>query len=143
MKWKDSLSQWRKDRNITTPQGVYMKSMAEEIDEYLLATEGFYVDKEGNTIPFETKEDKEHAIVDAIADCIVLSANELALMGYDLDLVMKQVVKHISSRKQCPIQQEEWTHIGPNGKWKKDPSQDPSTLYEPDYTCCKLNKAHP
>ena len=124
MKWKDSLSQWRKDRNITAPQGTFVPMIKEELQEYLDAS-------------------SEHDQVDALADIMVFTANELALMGYDLDLVMKQVVKHISSRQQDPIQFAEWHVNGPNGKWKKDPSQDPSTLYEPDYTCCKLNKAHP
>ena len=140
MKWKDSLTQWRKDRNITAPQGSYIGSMYEEIEEYKLALEGFYKDKAGAILSFKSKEEQEHAIIDAIADCIVLSSNELALMGYDLDLVMKQVVKHISSRQQDPAQRIEWSTSEPSGKWQKDKSQDPSTIYEPDYSVCKLAK---
>ena len=141
MKWTDSLKVWRRDRNIIAPQGVFVESMSEEIEEYRLAVEGFYKTKDGEILPFKSKEDQEHAIIDAIADCIVIPSNEIALIGYDLDLVMKQVVKHISSRQQDPDQLKEWLSSGPSGKWKKDPNQDPSTLIEPDYTTCKLKKS--
>jgi hypothetical protein len=126
MKWTDSLKVWRRDRNIIAPQGVYVASITEELEEYSDAVNA----------------SDEHGMVDAIADIIVLSANEIALMGYDIDLVMKQVVKHISARQQDPLQAISWRMEGPDGKWKKDPNQDPSTLYEPDYTVCRLSKAH-
>ena len=125
MNWKQSLTVWRRDRNITSPQGVYVASISEELEEYSDAVNA----------------SDEHAMVDALADIMVITANELALMGYDIDLVMKQVVKHISARVQDPVQHEEWLRNGPSGKWKKDPNQDPSTLIEPDYTVCRLSKA--
>ena len=126
MKWKDSLTQWRKDRNITATQGTFVPMIQEELQEYTDAS----------------LDSDEHGMVDALADIMVFTANELALMGYDLDLVMKQVVKHISSRQQDPAQAHIWDTHGPSGKWEKDSSQDPSTIYEPDYSVCKLNKAH-
>ena len=125
MKWTDSLKVWRRDRNIIAPQGVYVPSISEELEEYSDAVNA----------------SDEHGMIDALADVIVSTANEIALMGYDLDLVMKQVVKHISSRVQDPVQHAEWLASGPSGKWKKDPSQDPSTLIEPDYTTCKLKRS--
>ncbi len=125
MKWKDSLSKWRKDRNIFKPQGAYKPMIEEELQEYYVA----YVNSE------------EHGMVDALADIMVFTANEIALMGYDLDMVMKQVVKHISSRQQDTLQAISWRMEGPDGKWTKDKSQDPSTIYEPDYTLCRLSKA--
>lgn len=124
MRWIDSLKVWRRTRNITTPQGVFVSSMAEELDEYALALQN----------------SDEHGMVDAIADGIVISANELALMGYDVDLVMKQVVKHISARQQDPDQLVSWLTHGPKGKWQKWKDQPKETLVEPDYTVCKLQK---
>ena len=126
MKWKDSLTVWRKDRNILFPQGTFVPMIQEELSEYLEAS----------------KDSDEHAMVDALADIMVFTANELALMGYDLDLVMKQVVKHINSRQQDPLQAISWRMEGPDGKWKKDPNQDPSTIYEPDYSLCRLQSKH-
>jgi NTP pyrophosphatase (non-canonical NTP hydrolase) len=125
MKWTDSLRVWRRTRNIIQPQGVYVASISEELEEYTDAV---------NT-------SDEHEMVDALADIMVLTANEIALMGYDIDLVMKQVVKHISARQQDPLQKEEWLKSGPSGKWLKDKKQDTSTLIEPDYTVCRLSKA--
>lgn len=125
MKWKDSLAVWRRDRNIIKPQGSYKPMIEEELQEYYVA----YVNSE------------EHGMVDALADIMVFTANEIALMGYDLDLVVKQVVKHISSRQQDHLQQEDWIKNGPSGKWRKWADQDPSTIYEPDYTICRLSKA--
>lgn len=124
MKWVDSLRKWRADRNIVSPQGVFVESITEELEEYNIAVAAH----------------DEHETIDALADIMVITANEIALMGYDLDLVMKQVVKHISSRIQDPAQKADWSVNGPSGKWKKDPRQDPSTLIEPDYTVCKTKK---
>lgn len=124
MKWIDSLKVWRRDRNIIAPQGVYVASITEELDEYVIAQ----------------NDSNEHEMIDALADIMVITANEIALMGYDLDLVMKQVVKHISSRYQDPVQHKEWLTSGPSGKWHKDPNQDPSTIIEPDYSVCRLQK---
>lgn len=126
MKWLDSLKVWRRDRNIIAPQGVFKPSIEEELEEYYVA----YINSD------------EHEMIDALADIMVITANEISLMGYDVDLVMKQVVKHISARKQDPVQHEEWITKGPSGKWLKDPNQDPSTLIEPDYSVCRLSKAH-
>lgn len=125
MKWTDSLKVWRRDRNIVQPQGVYVASIAEELDEYTDAVNA----------------SDEHEMIDALADIMVLTANEIALMGYDIDLVMKQVVKHISARVQDPDQHMDWLTHGPSGKWKKWAEQPADTLIEPDYTVCRLSKA--
>lgn len=124
MKWTDGLKHWRADRNILAPQGNYFGMIAEELDEYTLAKDSH----------------NEHAMIDALADIMVLTANEVALMGYELDLVMKQVVKHISSREQDPAQRREWNTVGPSGKWQKNPNQDPATLIEPDYSVCRTRR---
>lgn len=73
----------------------------------------------------------EHEIIDALADTIVLSSNHIGQMKYDLDLVMKETLKEISSRRGS-INQE-------TGKWEKDKSQDPTNLYKANYKTCKVN----
>lgn len=124
MKWIDSLRTWRRERNIVSPQGVYVATIEEELEEYHLAV----------------LDSDEHEMVDALADVMVLTANEIALMGYDIDLVMKQVVKHISSRVQDPAQKDQWFRFKPEGKWLKWKDQNPDTLIEPDYATCKVKK---
>ncbi len=82
----------------------------------------------------KANEGQEHDVIDALADIIVLASNEITLNGYNVDLVMKQVVHHISSRNQNPEQaKRNWS----NEKWQKDPNQDQSTIYKADYSCCK------
>jgi hypothetical protein len=115
MKWVDGLRKWRKDRNLTSPSGSFIVMVEEELREY------------------ETLDP-----IDAIGDIIVLAVNELELEGYNVELVMKQIVKHISCRKQDPIQSYEWSINGPSGKWQKDLNQDPSTIHQPDFSTCKL-----
>ena len=119
MKWKDGLRLWRKLRNIKEPQGKFVEMIEEELQEYKDAT---------------TVEER----IDAIADIMVFATNECELEGYDLDLVMKQVVKHISARTQDPQQVTDWLNNGPSGKWMKNPNQDPATLYEPNYALCRM-----
>ena len=97
MKWKDGLRLWRKLRNIKEPQGAFVESIEEELTEYRLACKGLYMDKDGAIQEFATPDEAQHAKIDAIADILVFAANECELEGYDLDLVMKQVVKHISA----------------------------------------------
>ena len=119
MKWVDGLRQWRKNRNSVALGPAFVPAIQEELQEYLDAT-------------------TDHDRIDAICDIIVFAVNELELEGYNIDLAMKQVVKHISSRIQSPSQKQLWLQSGPFGKWQKDSQQDPSTLYEPDYTICRL-----
>ena len=73
----------------------------------------------------------EHETIDALADLIVLSANHIGQMGYDLDLVMKETLKEISSRVGA---------VNPStGKWEKDKSPAAqSNWYTADYSTCKV-----
>ena len=123
MKWKHSLRKWRKDRNLKEPQS--------DIND--ITGNPAIVDM----LEEETQELKdallnldEHEEIDACADHIVLAANHIEQKGYDLDLVMKEVLKEISSRVGS-INLE-------TGKWEKDRSQDPDTLYKADYSTCKI-----
>lgn len=79
-------------------------------------------------------------IVDALSDIIVIATGELTKLKYNPELVLKQTVKEISSRQQDPEQAKAWAagNKQPGEKWKKDKSQDPSTLYTADYSTCKF-----
>jgi hypothetical protein len=110
---------------MTKPGGAFISMMQEELQEYADALAAGDI----------------HGIIDALADLEVLVTNEIELNGYNVDLVMKQVVKHISSRMQDHVQASEWLKNGPSGKWQKWQSQPSDSLYEPDYTICRLSKA--
>ncbi len=120
------LNSWRTDRNISKPLGpeVFEKAIEEEVDEYTEACRG--------------KDANEQ--VDAIADISIFCLNELLNMGYNPELVIKKAIAHIVNRKQDPTQKADWEANGPSGKWKKSSSQDPETLYQPNYSVCKLGK---
>ena len=67
--------------------------------------------------------------VDDLCDLIVVAAGALHKLGYDPDKAMNETYKEISSRKG---------EISTNtGKWEKDTTQDPSTLYKANYALCK------
>jgi len=125
MKWINRLKMWRKARGITVPSGKIVTMLEEEIAEYSHA---------------RTIQD-EHEMIDALADIIVLASNELALMGYDTDLVLKQTVKHISSRVQDPAQAALWKSGQVSEKWKKYADQNPDSIYLPNYSSCKLKRS--
>ncbi|MEA1972821.1 MAG: hypothetical protein U9N34_05970 [Candidatus Cloacimonadota bacterium] len=66
------------------------------------------------------------------------------LIAHDVvpSLAMKQVVSHISSRKQDPTQATEWADgIRLAGekwlKWKQQPAE---TIYEPNYNLCRAKQ---
>lgn len=119
MNWIKGLETWRRDRNILTPSGQYVDMIEEELEEYQIAM----------------RENDRCGVIDAIADIIVLSVNECELEGYDINLVMKEVVAEISSRQQCPEQAErDWMSTE---KWQKDRNQDKDSLYKADLYLCK------
>lgn len=55
-------------------------------------------------------------------------------LGYCFRKAMKECLAEINSREQDPIQAEEWAKNGASGKWEKNRSQNPDTLYKADYT---------
>ncbi len=79
-------------------------------------------------------------MVDALNDIITIAAGEIAKLGFNPELTLKQCVKHVSVRKQDPEQALRWLHNdrAPGEKWQKDVNQDPSTLHTADYNLCKL-----
>jgi hypothetical protein len=127
-KIKSQLRKWREERNIKLPLGAdqnFERAIEEEVDEYTTAV----------------RLNDTHGKIDAIVDIMVFCENELALEGYDSTLCLKQVMKHLNCREQDAEQKADWEKNGPSGKWKKSLKQDPETLYQPDYSVCKLAKS--
>jgi len=68
--------------------------------------------------------------VDALCDIIVVATGALHKLGYSPDKAMDETLKEINSRKGS---------INENtGKWEKDITQDPETLYKANYSTCKI-----
>jgi len=82
--------------------------------------------------------DNEHETVDALADLIVIASGELSKLDYDIEDVMDETLLEIESRKQNPLQADEWRRKGASGKWLKDKNQDKKTLYTADYSKCQF-----
>ena len=82
----------------------------------------------------------EHEEVDGLADTIKVAASAIYKKGYDIELVLKEMLKEISSRTQDPAQKEVWDKWGASGKWEKDKRQDKKTLYVANYYSCKILK---
>ena len=80
-------------------------------------------------------------MIDALQDLTVIAAGETVKLGYNPELCLKQTVKEISSREQCPDQAASWAKGDrmPGEKWLKNRKQDPATLYSADYSTCKLH----
>jgi hypothetical protein len=79
-------------------------------------------------------------MIDALNDIKVIASGEEVKLGYNPELCLKQTVKEISSREQCPTQAAKWLsgNKQPGEKWLKNPNQDPATLYTANYSTCKL-----
>jgi len=84
----------------------------------------------------------EHEEIDGLADVIKVSVGAISKKGYDVELVLEEMLKEISSRKQNPTQKEIWEKWGAEGKWEKDKTQDPKTLYKADYSKCLLKNSN-
>ena len=84
--------------------------------------------------------DNQTVIVNLLHDISLIAAEGLLELKYQPILVLKQVVKEIQSRVQDPIQAQAWAtgDRQPGEKWKKMANQDPSTLYEADFSTCKF-----
>lgn len=118
--WINKLIKWKEDRNIIKPSGQFASMIDEEVQEYKDAT-------------------TEHDKIDAIADIIILSVNELQLKGYNVNKVMNEVFKEINSREQNPIQKEQWEKFGTYGKWEKSLlPEHTEKWYKANYESCRL-----
>ena len=82
----------------------------------------------------------EEDYIDSLADIAVFALTEMTKYGYEPNLVMKETLKEINSRKQDLKQRLDWEAEGATGKWLKDQDQDPKTLYKANYSVCKTHK---
>ena len=73
-------------------------------------------------------------LLDAIYICKELSLE----YGYDLNKVILEKIKVISSREQDPKQKEEWAKGVKSEKWKKNENQNPLTIYYVIYENCEV-----
>ena len=64
----------------------------------------------------------------------------LSSLGYCFRRAMKECLAEINSREQDLVQAKEWAENGASGKWLKNLSQDPTTLYKADYSKALLCK---
>jgi len=140
---KLELRNWRKQRNISKPKHrVVFANVLKELLEPLYHKDEipamvreimdlYYPEYYPNML--STVE-----ILDSLTDIRVFAENETENMGYDSELCMSEVIKEISSRKQCPEQKAEWEQYGADGKWLKDKNQDKDTLYKADFSSCKI-----
>lgn len=129
------LRQWRKDRQLQLQEHkVYVENVYEELLEAYYTKEFIQEVKQEfkeNLLQDDIKVASEHEVVDAIADIIVFSINQLELMGYDADKVMNETIKEISSRKGAVPDG--------GGKWLKyEDDYHKSLWYKADYQGCKI-----
>ena len=55
-------------------------------------------------------------------------------LGYCFRRAMKECLAEINSREQDLEQAKDWAENGASGKWEKNKSQNPDTLYKADYS---------
>ena len=67
----------------------------------------------------------QYESVDALCDIIVLATGALYKLGFDPEKAMQETISEISSRKGSFNEN--------TGKWEKDVTQDPNSLYKADY----------
>lgn len=135
-----NLEKWRKDRNINTHDTKgYIANVLEELLEICYDNKDEIKEMQRIIMRFYFNREPlgESNTIDAIQDIQVFSINEVENMGYNNRLCNEEVFKHISCRKQDPIQFLEWRENNPKGKWKKWEDQPKKELYEPDYESCK------
>jgi hypothetical protein len=106
----DDIVKWNQERRLNGFSATAEYSMLmEELQEFYAAY----------------SEESRNGMVDALCDIMVVATGALYKLGYDPKTALEEAVKEISSRTGAFDEQE--------GKWKKDPNQDPTTLYKADY----------
>ena len=85
----------------------------------------------------------EEDYIDSLGDIVVFAITEMTKYGYEPNLVMKEVLKEISSSRQDPKQAVRWHAEGKGDgeKWKKWKDQHPDTLYKANFKTCKRKKS--
>ena len=136
------LRRWRKDRNITKADYLtFVGNILEELMEPIWTKNAIEINKKEILENYFLRSGtvmNNIDIIDAIQDIQVFCINETELMGYDNERCNLEVFRHISCRKQNPIQKEQWLKFGAYGKWEKWSEQPKETLYKANYESCKL-----
>lgn len=105
------IVQFNIDRGLTAfDHNAEFNMLSEELNEYKLAPD-------------------EYETLDALCDIIVVATGAIHKLGYSPQLAINETVKEITSRKG--------SFNETTGKWMKDLSQDPSTLYKADYNLAR------
>ena len=110
----EAIIKWQEERNLTEFVAPYEHSLlVEELQEFYMAY----------------SEDNEHEMVDALCDIIVVAVGSLNKLGYDPKSALSETLKEINCRVGSVNKS--------TGKWKKDPNQDPATLYKAEYNSAR------
>lgn len=106
----DQIVQFNKDQNLNVFNAFNEYDMlAKELQEFL----------EASQLPDEENQAEE------LADIIIIAVGAIHKLGYNPSQVLNEKIKVINSRKG--------ELNGITGKWEKDKSQDPDTLYKAIY----------
>ena len=158
MTWQEQLTQWRLERNLIEPTDAYIAMMQEEAEEAIAAqSEHELIDALADLIVLTTNQAAlEQSILDfnirrETPDFKVLLAQyqlgadntqvfqqlyagcalSIYKLDYDLDKVMHETIKEISSRTGAMNES--------TGKWTKFTTPEAQALwYKADYSTCKL-----
>jgi len=110
----EGIVRFNEDRKLKTFNGAAEYSMLlEELQEFYSAV----------------AEENEHETVDALCDIIVVAVGAIHKLGYTPEDALRETVEEITSRKGSFNEAV--------GKWQKDESQNPSTLYKADYSAAR------
>lgn len=160
MHYLTELELFRKDRNLTQ-SGDFITNILEELVEVRKASnesnlieeisdicvycfnELEFLGKDHNPSDWggvDSVDDLTKCTMNYLGNSSVLSGDIKCMLndcfsfihnkGYDFDKVMLETTKKINSRKGAYCEKA--------GKWKKDPTQNSSELYTPDYLLCKI-----
>ena len=126
------------DQIILTENQACLEQISLDHDKQLSGTSDDVLSILNNEYRFESEDNS----IELQAIYSICNYN-LAQLGYNTELVLKLVCKHISSRRQDANQARRWKlnpELCKSEKWSKDRNQNPSTIYQPDYSTCKLKQ---
>ena len=128
------ITKWQEERGLAS-QPYNPRTEIKNIAEELLEAIGCKDDDITKWITEEimmheniVEPPNEEEKVDAYADIIVFCIGAILKLGYEPNLVLKEVVKEINSRGGS---------IGPDGKWLKEIT---GNEYKANYKTCRRNK---
>lgn len=127
----ENIVNWNKQRGLIKKGFNHQKEVSFIIEELLESTgkyDSLTARAEAETIAVKicaNVDTDSEQIVDAFADIIVFAVGAIAKTGYDPQIVMDEVLKHINSRTGKIV----------DGKFVKDLD---AKVYQPDFNKAKL-----